>query len=213
MKLESIGIASSLLCRCECGHSASIQANLKAGSDAKVEAVRGGKPYSRMVNATDYELNNRLALGLQLAGSGRTEAEIIPGLLNLSNGFMTRRYTSMQDELGLEIIGLSGEIPEENLWIEMHATDILINGPKGLSVSSDARWDKRGSGCRYDSLSGRFVMIGNRSKLIIAIYPMSQTCRKCQLNLPHADNLCPKNYEGSSKGMESTGAAIVVASV
>ena len=47
-------------------------------------------------------------------------------------------------------------------------------------------------------------MIGNRSKLIIGIKPMSLTCRKC------TDNLCPKNYEGSSKGMEATKAARIV---
>jgi hypothetical protein len=65
---------------------------------AKVEEVNVGKPYSNKTNACDFKINNRFFLGLQISGSGRKEAEIIPGLLNLSNGFMTKRYTELQDE-------------------------------------------------------------------------------------------------------------------
>jgi hypothetical protein len=85
-------------------------------------------------------------LGLQIAGSGRKEAAIIPGLLNLSNGFMTKRYTELQDELGMSMIGISKEIIEENLRLEIEASVRLVNCRTALSVSSDARWDKRGSG-------------------------------------------------------------------
>jgi hypothetical protein len=76
-----------------------------------------------------------------------------------------------------------------------------------LSVSSDARWDKRGSGRRYDSLTGGSLMLGNRTKLVIAVKAMSQVCSKYGKGQPHEDSLCPKNYDGSSKGMEAEGAA------
>jgi hypothetical protein len=206
-ELESIGLASSLMFRCSCGHSASVRADLKLGSEAKVADVDVGKAFSNKTNASDFEINNRFLLGLQLAGSGRKEAEIIPGLLNLSNGFMTKRYTDLQNDLGLSIIGLSNEILEENLRLEIEASPRVLNGRTGLSVSSDARWDKRGSGRRYDSLSGCSVMLGNRTKLVIAVEAMSQVCSKCRQGQQHEDSLCPKNYDGSSKGMEAEGAA------
>ena len=206
-ELESMGLASSLMFRCSCGHSASVRADLKHGSAAKVKDVDVGKPFSNKTNASDFEINNRFLLGLQIAGSGQKEAEIIPGLLNLSNGFMTKRYTDLQNELGMSIIALSNEILEENLRLEIEASPRVVNSRTALSVSSDARWDKRGSGRRYDSLSGCSVMLGNRTKLVIAVEAMSQVCSKCRKGTPHEDSLCPKNYDGSSKGMEAEGAA------
>jgi hypothetical protein len=199
-----MGLASSPRFRCSCGHSGSVRADLKHGPAAPHVDV--GKPFSNKTNASDYGINNRFLLGLQIAGSGRKEADIIPGLLNLSNGFMTKRYTDLQNELGLSIIGLSNEILEENLRLEIEASPRVVNGRTALSVSSDARWDKRGSGRRYDSLSGCSVMLGNRTKLVIAVEAMSQVCSKCRLGQPHKDSFCPENYHGSSKGMEAEGA-------
>jgi hypothetical protein len=113
-ELESMGLASSLMFCCSCGHSGSVRADLKHGSAAKVFDVDVGKPFSNKTNASDYKINNRFLLGLQIAGLGRKEAGIIHGLLNLSNGFMTKRYTDPQNELGVSIIGLSNEILGEN---------------------------------------------------------------------------------------------------
>jgi hypothetical protein len=146
-------------------------------------------------------------LGLQIAGSGRKEAENIPGLLSLSNGFITKHYTELQDELGLSIIGLSKEILEENLRLKIEASLRVVGGRTALSVSSEARWDKPGSGHRYHSLLGCSVILGNRTKLVIAVEAMSQVCSRCCKGVPHADLLCPKNYDGSSKGIEAEGAA------
>ena len=39
---------------------------------------------------------------------------------------------------------------------------------------------------------------------------MSSICIKCTKNIPHEPDICPKNYEGSAKGMEATGAARIV---
>ncbi len=36
---------------------------------------------------------------------------------------------------------------------------------------------------------------------------MSQTCIKCSKDVDHDISVCPKNYVGSSKGMEATGSA------
>jgi hypothetical protein len=55
-----------------------------------------------------------------------------------------------------------------------------LNDRTALSVSSNARWDKGVSGHSYDSLSGCYVMLGNRTKLGIAMEAMSQVCSKCR---------------------------------
>ena len=39
---------------------------------------------------------------------------------------------------------------------------------------------------------------------------MLSICIKCTKNIPHEPDICPKNYEGSAKGMEATGAARIV---
>jgi hypothetical protein len=113
----------------------------------------------------------------------------------------------LQNELGLSIIGLSKEILEENLRLEIEASPRVVNGRTALSAGSNARWDKRDSGRQYDSVSGCSVMLGNQTKLVIAAEAMSQVCSKCRKGQPHEDSLCLKNYDGSSKGMEAEGAA------
>jgi hypothetical protein len=50
-------------------------------------------------------------------------------------------------------------------------------------------------------------MMGNQTKLVIAIKSMSQVCSQCWKGVAHQDLLCPKNYDGSSKGMEAEGTA------
>ena len=59
---------------------------------------------------------------------------------------------------------------------------------------------------RYDSLSGCAVAFGLRSALPIGIEPMSTVCIKCTKGTIHDKDVCAKNYEGSSKGMEASGA-------
>jgi hypothetical protein len=61
-----MGLASSLIFRCSCGHLASVRADLKlVGSAAKVAEVDVGKPFLNKTNASDFEINNRFLLGLQ----------------------------------------------------------------------------------------------------------------------------------------------------
>jgi hypothetical protein len=73
-----MGLASSLMFCCSYGHSARVQADLKQASKEKVAEVDVGKPFLNKTNASNFEINNRFLLGLQIAGSGRKEAEIIP---------------------------------------------------------------------------------------------------------------------------------------
>ena len=87
-------------------------------------------------------------------------------------------------------------------------------GQVGLTVSFDMAWQKRGSGSRYDSLSGHGIMIGCRTKKVIGIIVYAMKCTKCHAShkncSPVEEHDCPLNYVGSSKGMEATSALEMV---
>jgi hypothetical protein len=74
-------------------------------------------------------------------------------MLNLANNPMAARITPMQQELGLAILQVRKEVLEENLERERSLSQVGLDEKK-LSVSDDARWDKRSAGRRYDWLSG-----------------------------------------------------------
>jgi hypothetical protein len=110
--------------------------------------------------------------------------------------------------VGIEIIELGKAIVFANVSIEMELSEMdEMTGHKTITACGDCRWDKRSSGWRYDSISGCSIMIGRHSQMVLDIAPMSNTCAKCSRNLPHPPELCPKNVECSSKGMEAIGSA------
>jgi hypothetical protein len=123
---------------------------------------------------------------------------------------MKQRWTKVQEVLGKVIIEIGVEVLQENLHIECALSPIGVDGRRALDVASDTRWDKRGSSRRYDSLSGCSVAFGLRSELPIGIEVMSCICIKCKKGHVHEAAVCPRNYDGSSKGMEAGGAAKIV---
>ena len=88
-------------------------------------------------------------------------------------------------------------------WLEIPASD----RPKvPVIVSFDMGWQKRG----HSSISGHAFMIGARTKKILASVVCSKECDKCKRAATNGEKAephpCPKNYEGSSKAMESDAA-------
>ena len=77
----------------------------------------------------------------------------------------------------------------------------------GITVSFDMGWNKRSSGNRYHSLSGHALVIGRLSKKIVGAIVSSKTCRVCssaeENDEEPSDHVCQKNYDGSSKAMET----------
>jgi hypothetical protein len=75
-----------------------------------------------------------------------------------------------------------------------------------ISVQGDCRWDQRKGGRAYNSDSGTHLLVGNESLKTVAVECISRRCSKCEREKAHPENICPKNYVGSSKGMEPEGA-------
>jgi hypothetical protein len=139
------------------------------------------------------------------------EGRTFGGLLGLHSNPLKGQWKDMANKLGVLIIELGKECLFENVTIKMELspTDEKTKR-KQISGCGDCRWDKRSSGRRYDSISGCSVLIGCRSQLVLGIEPMSNTCSKCTRNLPHEEELCPKNVNCSSKGMEAIGSSRIV---
>jgi hypothetical protein len=176
----------------------------------KIEPADDKEPIGNRLNCGDFEIKKRLHLGLQLGGSGKQEWAILAGMLKLNVNPMGARWIQVQESLAKAIIQIGGEVLDENLHIECMHSPLGQDGRYALDVASDTRWDKRGSTRRYDSLSGCSVAFGLRTNLPIGIEDMSQVCIKFKNGLLHDDDVCPKNYAGSAKGMEATGAARIV---
>jgi hypothetical protein len=179
------------------------------GKEDKLKTLEVGRPFGTRVNAGDFEINRRLHLGLQLCGGGRHDASNIIGMLNLNVNGMLGRWSDMQETMAKDIIKIGKEVLDENLNIECELSPPR-DGRRALHVASDSRWDKRGSGHCYDSLSGHSLTMGLRAQLPIEIEPMSSVCIKCTKGIQHEVDVCSKNYEGSAKGMEAVGAARTV---
>jgi hypothetical protein len=209
-ELEVFGLACGINFKCDCGASTSLRPEVVSEAETKLDSIRDGNPYQNRVNSGDFELNRRYQLGLQLCGAGRQDGSVIAGMLKLNVNPLRRRWTGIQETLAKAIIKVGTEVLEENLHIECQLSPIGEGGRFALEVASDTRWDKRGSTRRYDSLSGCSVAFGLRANLPIGIEPMSSVCIKCSKGIDHEPDVCPRNYEGSAKGMEATGAAIIV---
>jgi hypothetical protein len=94
-------------------------------------------------------------------------------------------------------------------------TTFLYNGKVLLTVLFDMAWQKRGRS--FNSLSGHAFLIDVVTGKIIAMQVYSKQCHKCCDYMKKGlsseqfpEHKCPKNYEGSSKGMEATAALEMV---
>jgi hypothetical protein len=128
-------------------------------------------------------------------------------MLDLCPAALTHQFTGMEEAVSLIERTLGKEQLEENVELEKSFSAKDDDGEIGLEVSGDTRWDKRGTGSNYNSDSGCHLITGNMTKRVLAACPMSRRCAKCEHDKEHPKELCSKNYDGSSKGMEAYGAS------
>jgi hypothetical protein len=124
----------------------------------------------------------------------------------------------MEEAMGMEQIKIGQRVADFNLKKEtLGKVALWVDGKARypVSVSYDMGWQKKAK--TYDSLSGQGLMIGDRTKRVVSFKNYSKACAVCQ---KHAKNIeksktpdlpvplhnCPKNHDGSSKGMEAKGA-------
>jgi hypothetical protein len=206
---QTVGIATSLNWFCSCGAGGSLKAKLRQTcpnyNDWNEEV------YAKKKAARNYDLNLRFILGLQQCGSGETESSVYAGMLDIAVNPMHSAWTRIEEEVGLVEINLGKTIVKENVALEVQKARAkedcqVSNGKVGLSVQGDTRWDQRKGGHAYSSDSGTHLLVGNETLTCVAVETMSKRCIKCERKITHNVDFCPRNYDGSSKGMEAVGA-------
>ena len=153
-------------------------------------------------------LNLRLVLAMEMLGFGQSGAATVAAMLSLNKNFFKFQYTTIEENISLVTTELAKQVVQKNLEKEVQATNEGGSEPVGIGVAGDTSWNKRSTGYSYSSDSGTHFLIGLETKKIVAYCAMSRRCSKCERGSPRDDHnqFCSKNYEGSSGGMEATGA-------
>jgi hypothetical protein len=153
-----------------------------------------------------------MVLALQQLGSGQAGAGVLGGMLSILPDAFHSKWTLLEVEIGKVEIELGNTILSENVEKEKLQCETDDDGRYLFCVSIDAGWNNRGSGKSYNSDSGHHITVGNRTGLVVALHYMSKRCHKCEAGEkagktnPHDNDVCSRNYHGSSKGMEAHGA-------
>ena len=184
-----------------------------------------GLPSNRQNNLW-YEANLRLVLGTLAIGNGGSDLSDFSAILDLpqASSFGYRPFNRIESNIGENLREIAEQAMKEALDEEIKLTleeqgidfkqwqekTIQEKEQVLLTVSFDTGWQKRLSGNKYDSLSGHAFMIGARSRKIIQCVVSSKMCATCldseeSKNEPKS-HVCPRQYTGSSKAMESDAA-------
>uniref|UniRef100_K1PE21 Mutator-like transposase domain-containing protein n=1 Tax=Magallana gigas TaxID=29159 RepID=K1PE21_MAGGI len=109
-----------------------------------------------------------------------------------------------ENEIGSTLKTYTKESCDEALLSEASATSKSGKDEEDdtspINITFDAAWQKRGSGRSYNSRSATATMIGMETGKIVAFDLKTTDCRKCLFSNDHE---CNKNFDGSSKAMES----------
>ena len=170
-------------------------------------------------NSSWYDLNLKLCLGTLASGLGSSNMSELFSFLGLPKAktFHKRLFPICEFRIGASLRKIACEAMKEGRTLEVKEqlkvdgreyNDWLNNEKEQvkLTVSFDMGWNKRSSGNRYDSLSGHAFYIGCLTQQIICAIVTAKQCRICSLNelkgIEPPEHNCPRNYLGSSKGME-----------
>jgi hypothetical protein len=165
-----------------------------------------------------YELNWRLIMATELLGESQVGGSIIGLMLDLTTDAFRNKWAEMELQLVVGKVNIGKRIVAWNLKKEtIGKVVVLCDGVAKYpcSVSYDMGWQKASK--TYDSLSGQGLMIGYRTKRVVAIQNYSKVCNICQKHsrameknetpdVAVGEHNCPRSHEGSSKGMEAKAA-------
>jgi hypothetical protein len=221
---KTIGFATTFTHRCSCGKTARIKPDVTSINDDITAEQFNDKSYDKPLKCESYDINQRLILALQQMGGGPTEAALLGGMLNIGTNTLRDQFHRIELEISKVEKTFGDETIDQNREEEMRLTNESIangdvkkqwqadgtmdaSGKAGITVSGDARWDKRACGRIYNSDSGAQLICGTLSNKCVAVEVMSKRCAACECERLHdKETECSKNYDGSSKGMEGVGA-------
>lgn len=163
-----------------------------------------------------YEVNSRITLAMRLLGIGHAGLQIFCGIMDLHPPV----HKSFYYEICKKICEASSTVADYCMRKaaneEKKATHSLTanKDPEDITISIDGSWMKRG----FTSLFGIVAAIGEKTGKVIDLTVKSMFCKACEMWEKrfgteeymefidtHWPN-CSANFEGSSGGMEVSGA-------
>lgn len=148
-----------------------------------------------------WDVNSKLGAAMLFCGIGETTINSLLGALNLPSVTKTT-LKKREREAGIAF----EEVAYESCCEALLEEKSRCASPDSVeTVSFDAGWQTRGSGRNYASHTGHGSMIGSNTGKVLSYSYRCRICRFCDRAIDRVpkDHDCRKNWEKSSKAMES----------
>ena len=229
MTSKGSGIANFTRIQCKDKTCTFVHVDRPEGADVPL----GDDQSTKIKRNTDHAVNVLYILGFLASGDGGTEAARLLGLLGLPNAttMQARTFGNIEKQIGPVICDIGEEVIADNLKEEVKIvlgdrtldtggeTELMYDlwlrkalpqelWPK-LTTSADMGWQQKGSGRKYNSVSGHAFLVGTETRGILAKALCSKLCHYCKTwcrrhtvdeDPPVHD--CTINHKGSSGSME-----------
>lgn len=179
---ERVGVVSIYMLNClVCGASQKFHTSDKAASGV-------------------YEANLRMVYALRCIGKGAAAGSVLCAMLNLPKP--PTKFSKYNEELLVHTEAAT----EDSMQRAMEEAVQLNDNDKDIDVALDGSWQKREPTSNNGIISATSVDSGK----VLDVAVMAKHCRVCSskdgCSDPQHENICQRNYQGTSGGMEVSGA-------
>lgn len=155
-------------------------------------------PTGKVHGLNIWDINTKLGAALLFCGLGETAINNLFAAINLPHISATT-LKRRERETGIVFESVADMTCDDAIAEEKRRCE----NEEQYTASFDAGWQTRGSGRNYASLSGHASMIGRTTGKVISYAVRLKKCRSCEKDDNNNDHDCRKNWDRSSKAMES----------
>ena len=144
IEYSTIGIATKVLYCCyKCNKEVTIDPEVITTNQL---SSNSGKFLERI---SSYALNLRLILSTHLIGRSNAAAAVFCSFMGLSSSAFKTEWYSIEDDIGVHIRNIAGEIVEQNIREECDGLEANDDGYIPIDVSGDGAWQQGGEKLRF----------------------------------------------------------------
>lgn len=187
------GLAAEICLHCtDCHHSVSFWSS---------DHVQIGQDETGSEKSTYYDVNIRCVYALRSIGKGSSAGEMFCGVMNLPPP--PRKFSKYNSVVGSSVEDIAQESMKEAVEeaVELNKENPDAQNPRDLTVALDGTWQKRGHTSQNGVITATSVDTGK----VIDVVIKSKHCRCPKRLKDEHEDMCRKNYSGSSGGMEVAG--------
>ena len=160
---------------------------------------------NKCINTDLFETNARLFYGLRCIGKGFNAGKVLCAMLNLPSP--PTRYSKYTDIIG-ECVN---SVATDSMKSATQEAVAVNEGNTDISIAFDGSWQKRGHVSKNGCATATSIDTGK----VIDFEILTKYCQGCTIAGKNKDKVtahkqvCTKNYEGSSGGMEVAAAMAI----